>query len=145
MTTIAHAYVYRGSEGLLEKFRLSESRLSNLVIVDEIFTEGLDKTESKSYGLMELTDSISRIKTSSEAKMIGLPSFLEIGNERYGQTVYRMDHITPTGDVAVFERNNSGKYNGAGIIIMGLNTNIIADIMRRYGLPFPADFKKIRS
>ena len=145
MDLVRHAYVYEGAMDLLDEFRERDGRISKLVVVGADGTEGLARGENNRYNLSGLTDSVRRIRDDSRANAIGLPSDVSfVCDQTYSQMAYHFLDGTVQGSIATFEEK-SNSLIGRGIILMGLNTNVLALMMRAYGLPFPENFKAMRT
>ncbi len=113
-----------------------------MIIVGEESTIGLAKTENSGFNVVGLAESIRKIEEDSKVVRIGFPSIADISGRRYIQSVFYLDNLaSPGSSIATFQDYGNTQQNGAGIILVGQNTNALALMMRAYGLPFPENFK----
>lgn len=133
----------RSSPELIEHFRIGGPYTHFVTVkTDSAATEGLSDSERvRGYSSRDLADSVSRINDRlSPSRLVDETSVMDLCGRR---RTYAHDHQAG-GVIVTFEEMAGEDYIGNGVLIAHEHTGILTEMLRAYGLPFPANMRRTR-
>ena len=114
---------------------------THLVIAgqDGLTTTGLAVSEREDYSSRSLADAVLRINSKLNPIRLVDETLVLDGCER--RRVYAHDSQAG-GVIMTFEEKRHDDFVGAGVLIAHEYSGILAEMLRAYGLPFPANMKR---
>lgn len=134
-----YGFVAECADGrLIEHVRRNST---NIVLVgrDRMTTTGLADSERYGYSLNDLANAVERIRGR-----LGDCSVVEEEGDTQGNSRRRVyAHNGHAGGIVLtYEEIDRALFVGRGVLLAHEHTGILAEMLRAYGLPFPAGMKR---